>query len=47
MKVRIPGSFFIEYGRGLEFAMDFGRRGFCSYLETAVSIALYEAHQKC
>ena len=47
MKVRISGPYFIEYGRGLEFAMDFGRRSFCSYLETAVRIALIEAHQKC
>lgn len=47
MKVWIPGPFFIEYGRGLEFAMDFGRRNFCSYLETAVRITLFEAHQKC
>ena len=38
MKVRIPGPFFIEYSRGLEFAMDFGRRSFCSHLETAVHI---------
>ena len=38
MKVRIPGPFFIEYGCGLEFAMDFGRRSFCSHLETAVHI---------